>query len=79
MTTAKLFWSGNSQALRLPKAFRFHGDKVSIKRKGNQVILEPIITDWSWLDQLGEFDTSLESAVLENRNALLEPERDWDF
>jgi antitoxin VapB len=39
---AKVFWSGNSQALRLPKEFRFGPgtDEVSIRREGEQVILE---------------------------------------
>lgn len=39
---AKLFWNGRSQAVRLPKEFRFEGDEVEIRRDGNAVILEPI-------------------------------------
>lgn len=39
---AKVFWSGRSQAVRLPKAFRFKGREVSIYRDGNAVVLEPI-------------------------------------
>lgn len=39
---ARVFWSGRSQAVRLPKAFRFEGDAVSIRREGQTVILEPI-------------------------------------
>ncbi|CAN5390097.1 hypothetical protein BH24GEM3_BH24GEM3_02410 [soil metagenome] len=39
---AKLFWSGRSQAVRLPKEFRFEGDQVAIRRKGEAVILEPV-------------------------------------
>lgn len=42
MPTAKIFWSGNSQAVRLPKEFRIDADEVSIRRKGEQVILEPV-------------------------------------
>ena len=38
---AKVFWTGRSQAVRLPKEFRFVGDEVKIYRHGNQVILEP--------------------------------------
>jgi virulence-associated protein VagC len=41
MTTAKLFWAGRSQAVRLPKEFRFRGGEVRIRRHGNAVILEP--------------------------------------
>jgi len=40
MATAKLFWNGRSQAVRLPKEFRFAGDEVEIHREGNLVILE---------------------------------------
>jgi antitoxin VapB len=39
--TAKLFWTGRSQAVRLPKEFRFDGDTVLVRREGNAVILEP--------------------------------------
>lgn len=45
---AKLFKSGGSQAVRLPRGFRFEGqEEVSIQRKGNQVILEPVRRQWS--------------------------------
>ncbi|MDY6992482.1 MAG: AbrB/MazE/SpoVT family DNA-binding domain-containing protein, partial [Pseudomonadota bacterium] len=37
--TAKLFMNGNSQAVRLPKAFRFPGSRVYIRRQGDEVIL----------------------------------------
>lgn len=42
MQTAKLFWSGGSQAVRLPNEFRFDSSEVRIRRRGNAVILEPI-------------------------------------
>ena len=51
-TTAKVFMSGRSQAVRLPKAFRFKTDTVRIRAEGSAVILEPIETDWSWLEDL---------------------------
>ena len=38
---AKLFWSGRSQAVRLPKEFRFDGDSVLVRREGDAIILEP--------------------------------------
>lgn len=54
--TAKVFWSGRSQAVRLPKDFRVPGDTVRIRRNGSSVVLEPIADDWSWLDEtIGEF------------------------
>ncbi len=40
-TTASVFWTGRSQAVRLPKEFRFDGDTVLVHREGNAVILEP--------------------------------------
>jgi antitoxin VapB len=39
--TAKLFRNGRSQAVRLPKEFRFEGTEVRIKRLGLGVLLEP--------------------------------------
>lgn len=43
--TAKLFSNGNSQAVRLPQEFRFPGNEVRIRREGDAVILEPIISN----------------------------------
>jgi antitoxin VapB len=39
---AKLFTHGGSQAVRLPKAFRFEGEEVTVRREGDRVILEPV-------------------------------------
>jgi antitoxin VapB len=50
MDKARLFWSGRSQAVRLPKEYRFEGDEVRIRRQGDAVVLEPIADDWAWLD-----------------------------
>jgi len=41
MSTAKLFQHGGSQAVRLPKAFRFEGSEVLIEKRGDEVILKP--------------------------------------
>jgi antitoxin VapB len=43
---AKLFMSGRSQAVRLPKEFRFQGKEVSIRRVGLGVLLEPVKKSW---------------------------------
>jgi antitoxin VapB len=43
--TAKLFRNGRSQAVRLPREFRFEGDCVRIRRVAQGVLLEPIIQD----------------------------------
>jgi antitoxin VapB len=39
MATAKIFMSGNSQALRLPRQFRFAGTEVEIFRRGDEIVL----------------------------------------
>ena len=44
---AKLFWTGRSQALRLPKEFRLDGDSVAIRRYGKLIVLQP---DDDWED-----------------------------
>ena len=41
-TEAKLFWNGRSQAVRLPKEFRFEGDRVRVTRMGPGILLEPV-------------------------------------
>lgn len=64
METAKLFWSGRSQAVRLPKEFRIDGTEVRIRRHGAAVILEPIAHDWGWLDTLAApVDADFQQAV----------------
>ncbi len=56
MEIAKLFRNGNSQAVRLPKEFRFPGDQVYIKRVGNAVVLLPYGAAWeSLVDSLAQF------------------------
>jgi antitoxin VapB len=42
---AKLFRNGRSQAVRLPREFRFEGDEVRVRKLNNGVLLEPLITD----------------------------------
>ncbi len=44
--TARLFMSGRSQAVRLPKQFRFQGNEVFIRRVGDQIILSPKPANW---------------------------------
>ncbi|MXW72571.1 MAG: AbrB/MazE/SpoVT family DNA-binding domain-containing protein [Gammaproteobacteria bacterium] len=61
--TAKIFWSGRSQAVRLPKEFRMNGDAVRIRRQGSAVILEPLVSDWEWLDEIaGKFSSDFFAA-----------------
>ena len=49
MMTAKLFQNGQSQAVRLPKAFRFPGTEVYIKKVGNAIVLLPMDHPWETL------------------------------
>lgn len=55
--TAKVFMSGRSQAVRLPKQYRFDGDEVLIKRVGDAVVLLPRTSTWeSLFRSLEEFE-----------------------
>jgi antitoxin VapB len=55
---AKLFRNGRSQAVRLPREFRFEGDRVRIRRVGQGVLLEPIIQDTKeWFRKLDELNS----------------------
>ena len=49
MKTAKIFRSGNSQAVRIPKEFQLEGDEVEIQKKGNTLILRPKKKSWTSL------------------------------
>jgi antitoxin VapB len=66
METAKVFWSGRSQAVRLPRAFRVEGREVRIRRRGRAIVLEPVPESWAWLDALaGDLDDDFVAAVRE--------------
>jgi len=56
MNTAKLFKNGKSQAVRLPKQFKFQGTEVYIKRIGRNVMLIPKDDPWeSLVSSLDDF------------------------
>lgn len=46
MPTAKIFKNGRSQAVRLPKEFRFDVEEVYIEKIGNKVVLSPKPDSW---------------------------------
>ena len=50
METARLFQSGRSQAVRLPKEFRFTGTDVGVRPFGNGVLLLPLDNPWDTLE-----------------------------
>jgi antitoxin VapB len=61
--TAKIFMHGRSQAVRLPKEFRFEGNEVRVSKVGDRVILEPVEKKpfdaeafWAKLDAMGARD-----------------------
>jgi antitoxin VapB len=54
--TAKIFRSGNSQAVRIPKEFQMEGTEVEIQRRGDALILRPKRKSWALLlESLGKF------------------------
>ncbi|MGH6899870.1 MAG: antitoxin [Geminicoccaceae bacterium] len=56
MTTAKLFMNGRSQAVRLPREFRFPGGQVRVRRFGLGILLEPAEIDVdTWFEALDHF------------------------
>jgi len=54
---AKIFRNGRSQAVRLPKEFRFETDAVRVRRVPEGVLLEPLVADakkwFAEMDQIG--------------------------
>lgn len=77
MATAKLFKTGRSQAVRLPKEFRFEGKEVRIRRVGQGVLLEPMKQDlkamFAVIDAVGG------PAFPDRPHQPPMPERDFDF
>ena len=58
MSVAKLFTHGGSQAVRLPKEFRFEGAEVHVRRVGNEVVLSahPPASAQALIDALDAFE-----------------------
>ena len=56
MKTAKIFKNGRSQAVRLPKEFRFDCDEVFVQKQGDKVILSAIELGWDeFFDSISVF------------------------
>ncbi len=74
MQVARLFTNGNSQAVRLPKEFRFEGEEVIIRKVGSAVILLPKRYAYAdlktLLDEIGPLD-------LDRDQPRLDQERDF--
>jgi antitoxin VapB len=73
--TAKIFTNGRSQAVRLPREFRFSGDRVRIRKVPQGVLLEPMIADpVQWFEQLDRFNS--EPFMPEGRSQPTPPKRE---
>jgi len=71
---AKLFKNGRSQAVRLPREFRFEGHQVRVRRLAEGVLLEPLIADAA--DWFAELDRAREGTFLgKGRNQPPTPRR----
>ena len=78
MDRAKVFWTGRSQAVRLPKEFRLETDEVRIRRQGSALILEPLAQDWQWLGNIiGPVDEDFSRAAIEQPTEQTRPELDY--
>jgi antitoxin VapB len=75
MNTAKVFQNGRSQAVRLPKEFRFEGDEVFVHKVGNAVVLLPVQHSWDTLfESLNQFS---EDFMSDGRQQPLPQQRDF--
>lgn len=75
---ARLFQNGRSQAVRLPRAFRFPGDRVRIRRVNRAVVLEPITENLNeWFMEMDSLGTA--SLLPERREQPTAPPRGADL
>ena len=71
---ARLFRNGRSQAVRLPREFRFEGDQVRIRKVSHGVLLEPLIPDVSqWFAELDRLNS--EPFMIKGRKQPAAPRR----
>ena len=73
MKEAKLFMNGQSQAVRLPKEFRFQGNSVYVKRLGNYVVLIPKRNPW---EKMFNACSGFSADFMETREQGDQPDRD---
>ena len=77
MDTAKIFQNGRSQAVRLPKEFRFESDEVYVTRLGSAVVLLPKKGSWDVL--FDALDGFTEDFMEERGQPREQQERDLDL
>lgn len=76
MTTTRVFKSGNSQAVRIPKEFQLDVDEVEIFRRDDELVIRPLKNN---LLEAVEILTSLpDDFMADGRNDLPPQERDFD-
>jgi antitoxin VapB len=71
--TAKIFMNGRSQAVRLPKEFRFTCDEVFVRRQGEGIVVSPKEATWDlFFEQKSAFDENFlvdrEQPAMQERN-----------
>lgn len=71
---AKIFMNGRSQAVRLPKEFRFDCDEVYVKKQGDNVIISPKTTTW---DDFFDEESVFDDAFLADREQAEPQDRDF--
>ena len=83
--TAKIFMHGRSQAVRLPKEFRFEGREVKVSKVGDKVILEPISPShddiaaiWARIDALRQDEDLFPSGGFDDPPAKPDPRPFFD-
>lgn len=77
MLTAKLFTNGSSQAVRLPKEFRFIGNEVYAQKVGDSVILVPKDKAWeTFMEGINGFTDDYFTAVESRHNNEIQSERE---
>jgi antitoxin VapB len=65
---AQITTTSGHVTITLPEGFQMEGSQVSVRRRGNSLILEPIADNWQWLEKIvGQLDSDvLESAHAAN-------------
>ena len=83
--TAKPFMHGRSQAVRLPKEFRFEGTEVRVSKVGNKVVLEPlarteeeIAAVWARIDALRNGEDLFPEGGIDDPPAEPDPRKFFD-
>ena len=73
--TAKIFMNGRSQAVRLPKEFRFDTDEVYITRQGESIVISAKKPTW---DEFFDSESAFDGDFLQDRIDQHPQERDFD-